>query len=154
VRQNAGLFAVLLFFAFSQGCAGGGGKPQGRLETTELLILREDGSSATVLAEIARTGEQRSQGLMGRKSLADGEGMLFVFEADQILSFWMKDTLIPLSIAFIAHDGRILEIRDMEERSLRPVQSSRSARYALEVPQGWFSRAHIGPGDAIRSLPD
>jgi uncharacterized membrane protein (UPF0127 family) len=79
--------------------------------------------------------------------------MFFVFETDRILSFWMKDTLIPLSIAFIAYDGRILEIHDMEAHSLRAVQSSRSARYALEVPQGWFARAGIGAGDTV-SLPD
>jgi uncharacterized membrane protein (UPF0127 family) len=79
--------------------------------------------------------------------------MFFVFETDRILSFWMKDTLIPLSIAFIAYDGRILEIHDMEARSLRAVQSARSARYALEVPQGWFARGGIGAGDTV-SLPD
>jgi uncharacterized membrane protein (UPF0127 family) len=79
--------------------------------------------------------------------------MLFVFETDRILSFWMKDTLIPLSIAFIAWDGRILEIHDMEALSTRAVQSARSARYALEVPQGWFDRAEVGPG-AVIVLPE
>jgi uncharacterized membrane protein (UPF0127 family) len=66
------------------------------------------------------------------------------------MSFWMKNTLIPLSIAFIATDGRIIEIKDMEPLNLSPVQSSRSVRYALEVPQGWFSRAGIGVGDIIQ----
>jgi uncharacterized membrane protein (UPF0127 family) len=153
VKRIAGLIVATLFFAAAQSCAASGGKPQGRLETTELVILRKDGKSAAVLAEIARDDEQRSRGLMGRKSLPDGEGMLFVFETDRILSFWMKDTLIPLSIAFVAYDGRVLEIHDMEAHSLRPVQSSRSARYALEVPQGWFSRVGIEPGAAIQGLP-
>jgi uncharacterized membrane protein (UPF0127 family) len=155
MKPKAGLFAAALFFAAVQGCGGGSGgeKPQGRLETTELAILREDGSAAEVLAEIARSDEQRSRGLMGRKSLADGEGMLFVFETDRILSFWMKNTLLPLSIAYISHDGRILEIHDMEAQSTRPVQSARSARYALEVPQGWFARSRVGPGDVVRGLP-
>jgi uncharacterized membrane protein (UPF0127 family) len=143
----------MLFFFAVQGCAAGDERPQGRLETAELALPRKDGTGATVLAEIARTEEQRRRGLMGRKSLADGEGMFFVFETDRILSFWMKDTLIPLSIAFIAWDGRILEIRDMEARSLQTVRSARSARYALEVPQGWFARMGIGAGDAIR-VPD
>jgi uncharacterized membrane protein (UPF0127 family) len=148
--RRAGLFAAALVFVAVQSCvARDGEKPQGRLETTELVILRKDGTGAVILAEIASSDEQRRRGLMGRKSLADGEGMLFVFETDRILSFWMKDTLIPLSIAFIAYDGRILEIHDMEIKSLRPVQSARSARYALEVPQGWFSRAGIGPGDTV-----
>jgi uncharacterized membrane protein (UPF0127 family) len=101
--------------------------------------------------EIARTEAERARGLMYRKSLNDGKGMLFVFEKDEILSFWMKNTLIPLSIAFIASDGRILEIRDMEPESLIPVKSSRSVRYALEVPRGWFDRAGVKPGDRFRS---
>jgi uncharacterized membrane protein (UPF0127 family) len=157
MKPKAGLSAALLLIVVLQSCAaargGAGEKPQGRLETTGLAILREDGTAAEVLAEIARSDEQRRRGLMGRKSLADGEGMLFVFETDRILSFWMKDTLIPLSIAFIAHDGRILEIHDMEALSTRSIQSARSARYALEVPQGWFARSRVGPGDTIPGLP-
>ena len=144
----------MLFFISAWSCAAGGEKPQGRLETTELTLLRKDGTSAIVLAEIARSDEQRRRGLMGRKSLADGEGMLFVFETDRILSFWMKDPLIPLSIAYIAHDGRIMEIYDMEARSLQSIQSARSARYALEVPRGWFSRFGLETGDRIQRLPD
>jgi uncharacterized membrane protein (UPF0127 family) len=153
MKAGAGRAAALLFFAAAVGCAAGDGKPQGRLETAELAILRGDGTSAAVLAELARTDEQRSRGLMGRKSLADGEGMLFVFETDRVLSFWMKNTLVPLSIAFVSYDGRVLEIRDMEAHSLRQVQSSRSARYALEVPRGWFSRAGVEPGAVIDNLP-
>jgi uncharacterized membrane protein (UPF0127 family) len=64
----------------------------------------------------------------------------------------MKDTLIPLSIAFITHDGRILEIRDMRPGDLTPIRSSRSVRYALEVPQGWFGRMGIKPGDRVKGL--
>jgi uncharacterized membrane protein (UPF0127 family) len=100
-------------------------------------------------AEIARTDDERSTGLMYRKNLPDGEGMLFIFDRDQVLSFWMKNTLIPLSIAFIAQDGRILEIRDMQSQSLNTIKSSRSARYALEVPQGWFGKVGVGPGDRL-----
>jgi uncharacterized membrane protein (UPF0127 family) len=76
--------------------------------------------------------------------------MLFIYERDQILSFWMKNTLIPLSIAFISRDGRILEIRDMQPQSLATVKSSRSARYALEAPLGWFTRANIAPGCMVQ----
>jgi uncharacterized membrane protein (UPF0127 family) len=76
--------------------------------------------------------------------------MLFIYERDQILSFWMKNTLIPLSIAFISSDGHILEIRDMSPQSLSPVKSSRSARFALEVPQNWFTRANITPGCVVQ----
>jgi uncharacterized membrane protein (UPF0127 family) len=116
----------------------------------ELRIERDGAVVAGLKAEFARTQEERSRGLMYRKSLPDGEGMLFIFERDQTVSFWMKNTLIPLSIAFIAADGRITEIRDMRPNDLSSVQSSRSVRYALEVPQGWFSRVGVGPDDVVK----
>jgi uncharacterized membrane protein (UPF0127 family) len=119
-----------------------------KFEKRELVINGKEGK-VTVKAEIAVTDAQREQGLMYRKTLKDGEGMLFVFQSDQILSFWMKNTLVPLSIAYIAYDGRILEIYDMQPGSLDPVRSSRSVRYALEVPQGWFGRAGLGVGDRL-----
>jgi uncharacterized membrane protein (UPF0127 family) len=84
---------------------------------------------------------------MYRESLKDGEGMLFVFDRDKLASFWMKNTFIPLSIAYIKSDGSILEIHHMRPEDLSLVRSSLSVRYALEVPQGWFDRAGIGPGD-------
>jgi uncharacterized membrane protein (UPF0127 family) len=115
--------------------------------------MGSSGKPVPLEAEIARTETERAQGLMYRKSLDDGKGMLFIFEKDQVLSFWMKNTLIPLSIAFIASDGRILEIRDMEPESLIPVNSSRSVRYALEVPRGWFDRAGIKAGDWLLLEP-
>jgi uncharacterized membrane protein (UPF0127 family) len=143
------LACIPLFFLAVLSCAGGDAKPQARLETMELRISRADGGETPVKAEIARTDAQRERGLMGRQSLADGEGMLFVFDRDRILSFWMKNTLLPLSIAYIAYDGRILEIHDMEPQNLKAIQSSRSARYALEVPQGWFARTGIRAGDVL-----
>jgi len=119
-----------------------------KFEKREISIEGKRGR-VSVNAEIAQTPAQLQQGLMHRKELKDGDGMLFIFERDQILSFWMKNTLIPLSIAYIASDGRILEIHDMERGNLNPVRSSRSARYALEVPQGWFGRSGIVPGDSL-----
>jgi uncharacterized membrane protein (UPF0127 family) len=110
-----------------------------------------DGSGIVeIKAEIARTEDERNNGLMFRRKLADGEGMLFIFDRDQQLSFWMKNTLIPLSIAYIASDGRIIDIKDMQPLDLNSVQSSRSVRYALEVPQGWFGRTGIKAGDIVR----
>ncbi len=90
---------------------------------------------------------------MFRKKLDDGQGMLFVFETDDRLSFWMKNTLVPLSIAYIAYDGTIREILDMAPQSLAAVPSQYSVRYALEVPQGWFSRAGVRVGDRV-GIPD
>ena len=137
------LFFFTFFFFFLSSCSS--------LETFEKHELAIDTAQGRVYltVELARTDAQRQQGLMFREELNDGEGMLFIFDRDQILSFWMKNTIIPLSIAYISHDGRILEIYDMEPLDLTPVRSSRSVRYALEVPQNWFSRAGIVIGDRL-----
>jgi uncharacterized membrane protein (UPF0127 family) len=119
------------------------------LEHKELTIERAGAQPVTERAEIARTADEKERGLMVRKSLADGNGMLFVFDRDQIMSFWMKNTLIPLSIAYIRSDGGIAEIRNMRPLDETPVRSSRSVRYALEVPQGWFDRAGVKAGDRL-----
>ena len=136
-------FFLALFFFVLAGCSGG--------ETFEKqeFVIESGGGRVTIIAEIAGTPTQREQGLMYRKELKDGYGMLFVFDRDEILSFWMKNTLVPLSIAFIAYDGRIVEIRDMQPGDLNSVRSSRSVRYALEVPQGWFGRVGVKAGDRL-----
>jgi uncharacterized membrane protein (UPF0127 family) len=113
----------------------------------ELVIERSAALPVSLRVELALTEEEQAQGLMYRQSLNDGEGMLFVFDGDKLASFWMKNTFIPLSIAYINSDGSILEIHDMRPEDLSLIRSSRSVRYALEVPQGWFGRAGIGPGD-------
>ncbi len=123
-----------------------------KLEIREITVNRDGQTVAVVKAEIARTAEERAKGLMFRSRLDDGNGMLFIFETDQVLSFWMKNTLIPLSIAYIAYDGRIIDIKDMYPRDETSVTSSRSARYALEVPQGWFSKAGVQEGDVVNGL--
>jgi len=121
-----------------------------KMPVQEISIVK-DGKVITVIkAEIAKTQEERSKGLMYRKSLQDGCGMLFVFDKDEVLSFWMKNTLIPLSIAFIAYDGKIIDIKDMYPQDTNSIKSSRSVRYALEAPQGWFSRVGINVGDTVK----
>ena len=102
-----------------------------------------------VHVEVARTDAQRERGLMKRRSLGSREGMLFVFEADQRLVFWMKDTLVPLSIAFLSSEGRILQIEDMEPLSEKAIRSRLSARYALELPQGAFDEVGAAEGDTV-----
>jgi uncharacterized membrane protein (UPF0127 family) len=121
-------------------------------KTRELLIERSAAPPVRLNVELALSEEEQSQGLMYRESLSDGQGMLFVFDRDKLASFWMKNTIIPLSIAYINSDGSILEIHDMRPEDLSLIRSSRSVRYALEVPQGWFDRSGIGPGD--RALID
>jgi uncharacterized membrane protein (UPF0127 family) len=150
LKQGTELFFLILLVSIGQVyCT----PLEKRLETTELTLEKAGGSPIRLQAEIARTEKERARGLMHRRTLPDGEGMLFVFERDQILSFWMKDTPLPLSIAFISYDGRILEIYDMKPRDLTPIYSSRSVRYALEVPQGWFERVGIAPGDRMNLNP-
>ena len=107
----------------------------------------------TLTVEVASTPEQRATGLMHRHRMDEDRGMIFVFENDQILSFWMKDTLIPLSIAFISADGTIRQIEDMEPESLSSVTSRRSVLYALEVNRGWFDARGIVPGDRVELPP-
>jgi len=146
-RRSARAFLCLALILANAGFAACSTK---KLRTAVLPIERAGGVPVEVTVEIAATDDERALGLMHRRELPDGTGMLFVFDRDQQLSFWMKDTLIPLSIAFIASDGRIIEIRDMQPQDLSAVRSSRSVRYALEVPQGWFNRAGVQPGDVVR----
>ena len=143
------LFCIVLFMGLLSSCSNSD-SPAG-MESFEKREITIEGGSGTVslTVELAITDAQRAQGLMHRTELNDGEGMLFIFDRDQILSFWMKDTLIPLSIAYIASDGRIVEIFDLEPLNRNPVSSSRSVRYALEVPRNWFERAGLGPGDRV-----
>jgi len=139
IRVNPWIFLILLCISCNSQ----------KLAVQEISIERDGQVITTVKAEMARTDEERALGLMYRQSLPDGEGMLFIYDRDQIMSFWMKNTYIPLSIAFITSDGRIIEMRDMYPHDPNSVFSSRSVRYALEVPQGWFARAGVQIGDVL-----
>ncbi|MCK5197210.1 MAG: DUF192 domain-containing protein [Spirochaetales bacterium] len=103
--------------------------------------------------EAARTREEQSRGLMYRESLKSDEGMIFIYEEDRKLSFWMKNTYVPLSVAFIAKDGTIKEIHQLKPESLTPVKSTHSVRYALELPSGSFKRSGASVGDKITIPP-
>jgi uncharacterized membrane protein (UPF0127 family) len=100
----------------------------------------------TVTAEVARTPEERAQGLMYREELEDGRGMLFVFDRAELRSFWMQNTYIPLDIAYIDAGRTIVDILPMEPLSDDLYESSRPALFALEVPQGWFADRGIEVG--------
>lgn len=142
-RKNFLLFIVILQAALVS-C-----KDDSRLPTMELMIQRGDGSEVAVVAEIADTQETRNRGFMEREQIPDGTGMLFVFERDQILSFWMKNTPHPLSIAYIDSTGKIRDIYHMTPFSMANWTSTVSVRYALEVPQGWFEKESITVGDKV-----
>jgi len=95
---------------------------------------------------VARSAEERALGLMHRRDLPENEGMLFMCDACAVLSFWMKDTPLPLSIAFVGDDGTILKIADLQPHDLEPESSEHPVRFVLEVNQGWFRERGIGPG--------
>lgn len=137
------IFLVLVSLSF--GCSN-----TTKLKTKNLTITTSAGNEIAVKAEIADTPETREKGFMFRKKIPDGTGMLFIFSDDIVLSFWMKNTPTALSIAYIDYAGRIREIHDMKPQSLASTVSSVSVRYALEVPQGWFSKVGITEGDYLK----
>jgi len=108
----------------------------------------------TFHVEIADTPAQRERGLMFRTSMPEDHGMLFIFPNDQQLSFWMKNTDIPLAVAYISQDGEIREIHHMVPHSLNPINSDHSVRYALEVNDGAFAAKGIVPGDRVSFPPN
>jgi uncharacterized membrane protein (UPF0127 family) len=99
--------------------------------------------------EVARTTEQKRQGLMNRRSLGDREGMIFVYETDQHLAFWMKNTTIPLTLAYLSKDGQIVQIEQLKPLSLKSVISERAVRYGLELPAGVLNDLGVGVGDRV-----
>lgn len=115
--------------------------------------IAQNGREARLNVEIARSPRARERGLMGRARLAKNAGMLFIFEKEARRFFWMKNTRIPLSIAFIGSDGRILEIVHLQPhrpgRRIPSYSSRRKARWALEVNQGWFLRNGFGLGARV-----
>jgi uncharacterized membrane protein (UPF0127 family) len=103
--------------------------------------------------ELALTEPQRMQGLMYREKMGADEGMLFVFDTAEYQSMWMKNTLIPLSVAFLGPDGAILNIVDMEPQTLNPHISAGPALYAIETNKGWFAAHGLKAGDKATGLP-
>ena len=106
-----------------------------------------------IRAAVAQTPEQRQTGLMFRREMAQHEGMLFVFEQASAQCFWMKDTLLPLSIAFLADDGSVVNIADMQPQTLDSHCSAKPVRFALEMHQGWFAKRGIKAGARISGAP-
>jgi hypothetical protein len=114
------------------------------------LVVGQD----TVLAEVAATEEMRSIGLMYRTVMAEDEGMLFVFDSAGTYSFWMKNTELPLSIAFIDRSGKIVDIQDMAPQDERTLHAPPGPfLYALELNQGWFWNHNVRTGAQVRFLP-
>ena len=122
--------------------------PQPTLRTTKLTA-----GIHVITAEIASTPQSRMIGLMMRERVAPNHGMVFVFEDKSQHCFWMRNTLIPLSIAFIDDDGTIVNIADMTPKSEASTCPQRPVRYALEMDQGWFAKRGVTAGNKISGLP-
>ena len=115
-----------------------------------LAVIHTAGGPVRVTLEVATTPEALAKGLMYRNALPDGHGMLFVFAADADHRFWMKNTLIPLDMLFIAADGRIVGIHaEATPLSTAQVGVGRPSRYVLEVPGGWAARRGVAAGDRV-----
>lgn len=105
-----------------------------------------------IQAEVANTYENRMQGLMFRKSMGANNGMLFVFAEDERHCMWMKNTFVPLSVAFVDPQGKIVSIHDMEPQTENSHCAAGIARYALEMNKGWFKARGIAAGAQLRGL--
>jgi uncharacterized protein len=103
-------------------------------------------------AEVAYTLDTRMVGLMNRKSMPSQRGMLFVFDADARHCMWMKNTLLPLSVAFIDAEGRIVNIEDMQPQTENNHCAAKAVHYALEMNAGWFKTRGLGPGTQLRGI--
>jgi uncharacterized membrane protein (UPF0127 family) len=147
LRLQVPLFLGLALAALS--CTAANPQPAvAKLPTVTLTI-----NGQKVVAEVAATPEERATGLMHRFSLQQDHGMLFVFERPEPLGFWMKNTYIPLSIAFIDANGRILNIEDMAPQTETTHWSRGPGLYALEMRKGWFGERGIRAGDRVDGLP-
>jgi uncharacterized protein len=143
--------ASALAFAFTALLAGAASAqtgPQPRLRTIDLQA-----GIHVIKTELAITPEQQQTGMMFRTAMGTNEGMLFVNEEAGVRCFWMRNTLLPLSIAFIADDGSIVNIADMEPKSEKSHCSAKPVRYALEMNQGWFAKRGIKPGAKLQGAP-
>ncbi len=123
------------------------GQPQ-QLQTTTLTA-----GMHLIRAQVAATSRQREIGLMFRRDMPVNDGMLFIFDEPQQQCFWMRNTLLPLTIAFLADDGSIVNMADMQPLTENSHCSTRPVRYVLEMNQGWFAKRGIKPGFKIGGAP-
>lgn len=119
--------------------------PQPRLETVQLSA-----GMHLIRAEVAVTPVQQATGMMFRTAMGANEGMLFVNADSGVRCFWMRNTLIPLTIAFIADDGTIVNLADMKPLDESSHCSAKPVRYVLEMNQGWFAEHHVKAGHKLR----
>lgn len=144
------LFSLLLLLVL--GFAASPGEGQSRAQPT-LPAVKLTAGIHVITAEVASTDQTRMVGLMHRDKLAPNHGMLFVFEDKAQQCFWMRNTLVALTIAFVDDDGTIVQLADMAPKSEVSHCSEKPVRYALEMEQGWFLRRGIAAGSRLGGLP-
>jgi len=147
--SSAALSTALLITALS---AAGPAMAQ-QIPQTGLPVVELGAGMHLIHAEVARTDEQRAIGLMARKEMAPNAGMIFVFEQPAQQCFWMRNTLIPLSAAFVADDGTIVNIVEMQPLSDASHCSTKPVRYVLEMNKGWFDKRGLKAGSKLRGGP-
>ena len=143
-------FAVSLALSLIAICA-----PASTQELPQMDLPRTKLSAGVfqITAQVAQTPSERSTGLMFRKEMPQAEGMLFIFEQPSMQCFWMKNTLLPLTAAFVADNGEIVNLIDMKPHSEAPHCSSKPVRYVLEMHQGWFAKKSIKSGARLSGEP-
>jgi uncharacterized membrane protein (UPF0127 family) len=120
---------------------------------TEFRVIPLSAGIHVIQAEVALSPEERERGLMFRKELGPNQGMVFLFDAPAVECMWMRNTLIPLSVAFIDNDGRVINVEEMAAQTDDNHCAKKPARYALEMGKGWFARHGIVAGASISGLP-
>jgi len=145
---NKSLRRLMLALSLAASSALAQNAPQPKLDTITLSAGMHN-----IRAEVARTPMQTQTGMMFRREMAQHEGMLFVFDSVERRCFWMKNTLLPLSIAFIADDGRVVSLADMKPQTEESHCSAEPVRFALEMNQGWFAKRGIKPGFKLKGPP-
>jgi len=114
------------------------------------VVAHTSAGPRTIVVEVVDTPSARTRGLMYRQELADGTGMLFVFDEESDHAFWMKNTFIPLDMIFVSSDRRVVGVHERARpHSLAPISVKRPSRWVIEVPGGWAARAGIAVGDRI-----
>jgi uncharacterized protein len=144
-RQIAQCFSALLLVV--SGTALAQGQPQ-----MDLPRIQLSAGMHLIDAQVAQTPEQRQIGLMHRAQMPVTEGMLFVFEQPATQCFWMKNTLLPLTAAFVADDGRVVNLADMQPQTTDSHCSAEPVRFVLEMNQGWFAKRGVKAGSRIGGL--
>jgi uncharacterized protein len=148
IHRTVSLLALLAYTAGFATSAAAQDEPQLKLQRIKLSAGMHQ-----IDTQLAQTPEQRQTGLMWRKEMPQHEGMLFIFEQPSQQCFWMKNTFLPLTAAFVADDGTIVNLQDMKPQTTEPHCSTKPVRYVLEMNKGWFAKKGIQAGSKLTGEP-